>query len=867
MLVMMGAMVLLIASLVRAEPVELHWLDGAPSSPQGASFGVPWAQGKVTKDATFETTAKGKQVPAQTWNLAYWPDGTVKWTGVALCGNAGIDQLTIAAGKAVEPITPLKVTQTDAMIEIANGGTVYRIPKSGNALIDSVTVDGRAIVGRGELVCTLEDRSEYASKHIVREESFGTELTSAKVEQSGSVRVVVKLDGRHKSLASSRAFLPFSVRLYFYAGAPSVRMVHSFVFDGDQEKDFIRSLGVRFDVPLRDEAHNRHVRFGGDTGMFAEPVRVIAGRRNPSPQLYAKQVAGQPIPKLADLPNHSLVEQMAVWDSYKLSQVSDLGFGIEKRTNDKSAWIKCMAGSHAMGTAFVGDSGGGLAVGMKDFWQMCPTGIEISGASTKTAQVTMWMWSPDAPAMDLRHYDTVGHDLEASYEDYQPGFASATGIARTHELTITPFASVPENQKLVDLAKATAEPAHLVCSAEYYHSIPVFGVWSLPDRSTAAHAWLEDQLAAGIAFYQGQVKERHWYGFWDFGDFMHSYDATRHEWRYDIGGYAWANSELVPDMWLWYSFMRTGRGDIFRMAEAMTRETQEVDVYHLGRFAGLGSRHNVRHWGDGAKEIRISQAALKRFYYYLTTDERNGDLMDEVIDADQKLVEIDPLREVEPGKIAFPTHIRVGPDWFAACGNWMTAWERTGDTKYRDRIVTGMKNMAAMPHKLFSGDSYGYDPATHTLHLLHPEQVSVPHLANLMGGPEVVMEMTPLINLPEWTEAWLNYCLYLQAPRDEQVKEIGGAVNNCRGAMFSRMTGYAARETHDPKLAARAWNEFLGNRSSAVGHFASHKVTGADVPEAMDEISNVSTNDSAQWSLNAIELLELIGKNLPENGK
>ena len=38
----------------------------------------------------------------------------------------------------------------------------------------------------------------------------------------------------------------------------------------------------------------------------------------------------------------------------------------------------------------------------------------------------------------------------------------------------------------------------------------------------------------------------------------------------------------------------------------MTRNTSEVDVYHLGQFVGLGSRHNVSHWGCGAKEARIS---------------------------------------------------------------------------------------------------------------------------------------------------------------------------------------------------------------------------------------------------------------------
>lgn len=31
----------------------------------------------------------------------------------------------------------------------------------------------------------------------------------------------------------------------FYGGSEQVKMVHSFVYDGDQNKDFIRALGVR----------------------------------------------------------------------------------------------------------------------------------------------------------------------------------------------------------------------------------------------------------------------------------------------------------------------------------------------------------------------------------------------------------------------------------------------------------------------------------------------------------------------------------------------------------------------------------------------------------------------------------------------
>ena len=156
------------------------------------------------------------------------------------------------------------------------------------------------------------------------------------------------------------------------------------------------------------------------------------------------------------------------------------------------------------------------------------------------------------------------------------------------------------------------------------------------------------------------------------------------------------------------------------MAEAMTRHTGEVDVYHLGRFAGLGSLHNVRHWGCGSKEARISQAALRRFYYYLSTDERTGELMREVADADLTLLELDPMRLAMPlseHPSQQPARARIGPDWLAFASNWMTEWERTGDTCYRDKIVRGMDSIAKMRHGLFSGPGVlGYDPQSNMLY-------------------------------------------------------------------------------------------------------------------------------------------------------
>src|ERR1017187_9709923 len=765
----------------KEETVALDWLDRAPPPARiGVSWGVPWPQGNITKVETFALSdADGKPLSVQSWPLAYWPDGSVKWTGHAVAATPETrGPLTLSHGSSAAPEMPVRAAETKEFIEIDTGHVKCRIPKQGQHLIDSISIGGRAVGEHGRLICVLEDRSDYETNHTTREVEFVSRVNSAVIEQRGPVRAVVKIQGEHWSEAAHRAWLPFTVRLYFYAGVDTIRLVHSFVFDGDQEKDFIRGLGMRFAVPMRAQVHNRHVRMAGETGMFAEPLRVIAGRRNPSPELYKKQVAGEPIPNLEDLPGKENVEMMAVWDDYKLVQISPDSFSIQKRTNPKSCWINAAAGRRALGLAFVGDSSGGLALGLKNFWELAPTELEVHNASTDAAELTLWLWSPDSPAMDLRHYDIKEHGLEASYEDIEPGFSTATGVARTTELVLRPFAGVPSNDELLAVARINAQSPHLVCMPEYYHSIPVFGLWSLPDRSTPKRRWIEDELDHAITFYQGQIEQRRWYGFWDYGDVMHTYDDERHEWRYDIGGYAWANTELMPDLWLWYSFLRTGRADIFRMAEAMTRQTQEVDVYHLGRFAGLGSRHNVRHWGCGAKEARISQAFLKRFYYYLTTDERTGDLMREVLTVDESIARTQPLRH-QLVREDVPVIIRIAPDWEALVSNWMTEWERTGDTRYRDYVLTGMKNLGAMPYGWTTHLGYRYDLKTKQISDMGEPNKPGGGFMFLFGGDQVALELMQLIDCPEFAKAWNQMCI-----RDARTNHINGGYSGARIAAY-----------------------------------------------------------------------------------
>ncbi|HEY5227645.1 MAG TPA: Tat pathway signal sequence domain protein, partial [Opitutaceae bacterium] len=673
------------------------------------------------------------------------------------------------------------------------------------------------------------------------------------------------------------------VRLYFYAGEESVKLVHTIIYDGNQDRDFIRGLGLSIKVPMREEAQNRHVAFSGEgSGLWAEPVEPLVGRQGrfvsypgeaKRRDVYPEQIEGKRVPNWDQVSQlgKDLMAQWAVWDSFKLTQPNADGFTIVKRTNAQSSWLPAGAGKRASGLVFAGDVSGGLGVSIRNFWQSFPTSLEVNHASTPEAEIMAWLWSPDAPEMDMRHYDTRAHGLEAVYEDVQPGLSTATGVARTSELMLFASSAVPSKEEIARDAQAGQVPALAVATPEYTHSTGVFGIWGLPDRSTAYKKFLEDQSDTVISVYEKEVEQRHWYGFWTYGNVMHSYDETRHVWRYDLGGMAWDNTELGTDMWLWYNYLRTGRSDIFRLAEAMARNTSETDIYHLGPFAGLGSRHNVVPWGDGAKEARISQAAFRRFYYYLTTDERIGDVMREVVNVDSKMADVDPMREAQPEndrEKKYPARVRLGPDWFAFAGNWMTEWERTGDTKWRDKIMAGLDSVSAMPLGMRSGRNlvFGYDPATGKLYQVSDEMGDY-NLATIQGGAEVVFELNGLIDDPAWMKTWLQYCRLRQAPAAVVKKDLVDGKEGADGSFAGpgRLAAYAYLQTGNPAFAkAAATSLFGGLHGMERGIYQAHRIEGPEVLNPIDE-TVVGTNTAAQSGLMVIEVLSMCGDALPSD--
>lgn len=864
-----------------------NWLDGAPPERHdGVTWGQPWPRG--TRLARDYRLAGGEAL--QSWPLAWWPDGSIKWTGHAAPADAGrAAALRVEAGRGRASAATVQVREAADALTVIVGETVWIVGRQGTAIIRQAMTGGTTVMGNVALTATALDRSEDDGGDPARLLRYAGRIERAVVEQDGPIRAVIRVEGRHEG--EGEQWLPFSLRLYFHAGSASVRIVHSLIFDGDPAHRFIRGLGLQGDVPMHDALVDRHVRFAGqDGGLWAEAVRPLTGlRRDPGAAFRAAQVGGRAVPPLATMAAtvRDKLDYIPAWSDFRLRQPNADGFTITKRTGAGHGWIDVDGGTRAAGLGYVGGAGGGVAFAMHDFWQRCPVGMDVTRATGDTAGFTLWYHAPDAPAMDLRFYhDTMGmadyaHQnlgLDITYEDFEPGWGDATGIARTTEFRLWALPATPPRERLAEMAAQLAAPPRVVPDNAAIHAAGVFGIW---DRAGPAgpglRGMVEARASRELDFYIGQVEQRRWYGFWNYGDVMHSYDGDRHVWRYDIGGFAWDNSELSTDLWLWYAYLRTGRADVFRMAEAMTRHTGEVDVYHLGRFKGFGTRHGVQHWGDSSKQPRISNAAYRRIFYYLTADERCGDLMRALVDSDQTLRHVEIGRKVEarvggnappggtgavvadaplpPGQV----FMQFGTVWGTLVAAWMTEWERTRDTRWRDRIVAGMRSLAALPKQWFAGGApFDLDSGRF---VGGGEHVSMSHLNGVFGVFETMAELLELVDVPAYREAWLDYCAYYNAP-EAAFRAKTGEPGKGRGLTqaHSRYTAFAAVQRKDPALAKRAWAEFTGagDRAARDQRRGVTKVLPPAVLKPVDELAEVSTNDAAQWGLAATANLVLL---------
>ncbi|MBQ8540923.1 MAG: hypothetical protein IJ435_05555 [Clostridia bacterium] len=839
--------------------IKFDWLEGRVRG-GSVTFGVPHHKGEIKDSNDLIIEQDGQAVLSQNKSVAYWEDGSVKWTAVSAVLNAS--DVWVKRGNAHQG-ERMAVVETAEGITVDNGCFEAVFHKSGQVLMKTDTFS----VGLKAIKTLVSNEGDITVKKSI---PYYGEVSECAIEDTGAVKTVIRIKGTHKSDGD---FLRFILRFTVYKNSNKTNIMHTFIYDGEPSTDLIGGIGVCIKYKMSGSCVNRRVKLAGDYGVFHEPLQILnTWRPRLKKEYYDAQMRGEKVDlsRVRDERNGELctdkLENVTVWDSYKYMQVTPDSFTVKKRTaHDECTYINANFGHRAKGLLYAGDEKGGIAVAMRHFYEKAPSAINADKLSSDTAEVTAWIHPPEAEALDMRHYDTVSHD-QTYYEGFPHVGCDPYGVAATNELSVLLYNRTPSDDVIMNDAESVARPAVLVSGGEVYKNTGVLGVFSLPDKSTPLKDRIEDELDKAVNFYIKEVEQRHWYGLFDYGDVMHTYDYGRHCWKYDMGGYAWQNTELVPTLWLWYTFLRSGRGDVFDIAEAMSRHAADVDVYHIGEKKGLGSRHNVIHWGDSCKEPRIAMAGHHRpLYYIMGGDARIGDVFDDVCDSDFSSLAIDPLGEFyKKEDMKLPTHARTGPDWSTYCSNWYTEWERNRNTKYRDKIQTGIDDLKKAPLRMISGSDFEYDPHTGHLGYFSENSTGGVHLMMCMGGPQTWMELQNVLDDDVFRDMLIELGEFYYLPAEEKRIKSNGlkrANEYVYPYMAATMVAYAAKETGNERLAYKVWQTLI------------HSLAGKDKNEGFDkevikyfnnerleEIFWISTNFTAQWCLNAIVCLELTGE-------
>lgn len=857
--------------------MQIHHLKNR-SKTGYATFGSVWNKGEVTTKGFALIAENGKNIPVQSRVTAWWPDGSVKWAAhTAEVSQLGAVAEILPDNKTEEIVIQetqpkyIKINQEQNYYFVQTGKIALKIPCN---QVNQSTLAEEIYFGKKQQMLTkqivpvllLEHPMKTGNEYSTMREcvEYQPVITSVELEEKGALQSIFCFRGTFQRPDSDEHKMRFVIRMYLWANSEEMKFVHTFLYDGDENHDFLKGMGIRFVTPVSGRQCEHHVQFTTDREPFHEAAILL---NSSHPRLDKCYLIEQMNGICKEYPSDSIVEEavadLPIWDRYWLVQDSADHYRIQKQTEDCCCALTCQQGHRASGVMAVIGREGGLLFGIRDFWEKYPSGLEVSKLGGEEAQCTVWFHAPQAECYDFRHYATKSYPM-SSYEGFNYLGANPVGIGVTSECRVAFTESVPSKERLEQFACAVRKSPVCVGTPEYYHEKKAFGDWSLPRTDTEEMCWYEEQLDKAFAFYQQEIEARGWYGLFDYGDVMHTYDSIRHCWRYDMGGFAWQNTELVPTYWLWLYFLRTGREDVYTVVEAMSRHCSEVDIYHFGSMRGLGSRHNVRHWGCSCKEPRIAMAGHHRFLYYLTGDYRIGEVMDEVKDADWAIKTQKGFESVQKDGTR-RTGARSGPDWSSFVSNWMTFYERTLDTRYRERIETGINDIAATPFGFASGPDYLYDVETaHMIYNGESETTPNQHLQICMGGPQIWIEAGEMLEDSRLRDMLTDLGAFYLLDKEEKARLTGGKVKErpFSWPMFAAgIVALAARERQDKELANQAWSllkDTLMKDSGGKGFETEVYAENADGTRLL-EIPWITTNFVSQWCLNVIMCMEYIG--------
>ncbi len=565
--------------------------------------GVPLPQGAASPEALQLEDVQGRAVPLQGRSLSNWPDGSIKWFLADFQAdiNAGDQAIYFLVcggqGHQAAAADEVEINEDDERIVVCTGPLRFAVDKRRYGLLQGVEL-GRREAGAfvGEVTLASQGGDSWAGIC----ESFQTEETqrqiygmggvcrassasggySAQVEEAGPLKVVIRCEGALEAEVPMHHYVgyqPFRLvtRIYAYAGHAFVRVLHTVVVACDPAQTELQELAVR--VPLDLEGQ----------------VNYQLGTQRP------------------------MAATLDADEGLLLAQRQDHHYRVQRRRGGR--WEGVAEGERAGGWALLQGDQGGVGVALRYMAEEYPKAL---GLDRGGLDVFLWK-DPDGGHLDFRRYAE-----EVAWHEGEGVYANGLGTAKTSEFFIDYFQPQSSREAPQRLAGMLEWP-HVGVDPGWLAQCHVTGGFAPLDQT--AFPRCERMLDGFIDWMERSIAANRWYGFFDWGDVLVAWEESTGEWRFR-GRWGWCNSEWDPRHGVWIQYVRSGQPRWFRLGEAMTRHSMDVDTchYHPLRPYTVGGcfRHSVDHFGD---EPCASHTFIDNWldYYYLTGDHRTLEVLKE----------------------------------------------------------------------------------------------------------------------------------------------------------------------------------------------------------------------------------------------
>lgn len=645
MLMLLFQIIVVSASPIKQIPIKIeNNKTGAP-----ITIGVPFPIGELESiDHIRLLNSQGKEIVCQVTEVTTWmpADESIKWVWVFFFSEKHTDY-TLEYGKDIQPIkleNPIISTNNmrpQGGITVNTGPLSFSINTRGNGFIDEVHLDlnkdGK--FSSDELISSVAENKRGSFLDIL--DDSGIDLSKAKINQvfrekgSGPLHVVFRVEGTYSYSKKDNNSSPFSIQIHAYAGKSYIKVLHTLTYTGIPDKHKVEK-GEHYniatqgkDILSEDTANdpgwtqpNDRISGIGLTLLYhldkeqkiLTPVYEINGAKGES-QIRLVELEGSSTAKTTilqtgpkqNLPNQSSTPELQIK-------------GFEAKVVRNNTTLE--SAERAKGWIDISDSSKGISIGIKNFFQEYPKGLEID---PKTGTITGYIWPSDIDPMSFERANTVPDgDMLGNF---------AQGLTKTTEFIYYFHDKKSANEIDLIMDYSLKSPvAH--ASSEWYAGSKVYGNMAPFSKKNPE---FENALQYKYDWWIFNQNWESWYGMFNHGDGKTYYRDGK--WT------MWTNNEPQIDFMFWTNFMRTGDAKYYYAAQNMSKHTMDVDNIHWPKkrnfvgdqnesldfwnyenevkstpYLGIGRRHGDEHWNALLSAHVWVQGWIAS--YYLTGDTR-----------------------------------------------------------------------------------------------------------------------------------------------------------------------------------------------------------------------------------------------------